>query len=515
MFPVTSAAVYVRISSDPSGQRAGVERQHKECTELADRLGLTIVDTYEDNDTSAYSGIRRPGFEQLLDDAQAGRFGVVVVWASDRLYRRMVDLVRITADLAPHVRIVTVMGGEVDLTTAEGILRAQVMGSVAEFESRRKAERIRAAAKQRAEAGRTPAAHTPFGWMRTPEGLVPDPDTAPALAQAYRDIADGRSLAETYRRLAESVDTGRMRPSTLGGILRNPRNGGLAAYRGAVTREAADGYRVVSRALYEAVAAILNDPGRRTSPGRPVSTRLGGGPLRCGRCGARMAASSRVSRGGVRSAVYVCGTGQCMSRRRDTVDSAVLPVIGHVLSRLGALGLLRQAPAEDARAHALRAEIAAAEARLADLAALAADPSGPLDPRDFAAAARGLRTRLDTLTAQLSSRAARPAMAALADAQDVQAAWGALPDAEVRRVVREVVQRVVCLPDRRIRVEWAEGLPGLGVSVLDAPEPRLSGREERRAEVARLHAEGLNVSEIARRVGVVRATVRKDLRALA
>ena len=53
---VVRAAVYVRISSDPEGQRAGVERQRAECEALAERHGWEIVAVYEDNDVSAYSG---------------------------------------------------------------------------------------------------------------------------------------------------------------------------------------------------------------------------------------------------------------------------------------------------------------------------------------------------------------------------------------------------------------------------------------------------------------------------
>ena len=128
---MTSAAIYVRISSDRSGQRAGVERQRVDCEALAAANGLTVVEVYEENDLSAYSGKPRPEFERLIADAAEGRFQTVIVWASDRLYRRMADLVRITDELAPHVQIKVVVEGDVDLESAEGIMRAQIMGSVA------------------------------------------------------------------------------------------------------------------------------------------------------------------------------------------------------------------------------------------------------------------------------------------------------------------------------------------------------------------------------------------------
>ena len=119
---------------------------------------VQVVDEYVDNDRSAYSGKPRPDFERMLSDAALGGFDVVIVWASDRLYRRLADLTRITEELAPHARIVAVMGGgDIDLTTAEGILRAQVLGSVAEFESgARRAVAARACSGRRESAGWSP-----------------------------------------------------------------------------------------------------------------------------------------------------------------------------------------------------------------------------------------------------------------------------------------------------------------------------------------------------------------------
>ena len=49
-FKGTRAAIYVRISEDPTGQRAGVERQLEDCQALARRQGWKVVDTFDDND---------------------------------------------------------------------------------------------------------------------------------------------------------------------------------------------------------------------------------------------------------------------------------------------------------------------------------------------------------------------------------------------------------------------------------------------------------------------------------
>ena len=91
--------LYLRISSDPSGRETGVTRQRTECLALAERLGLDVVETYTDNDTSAYSRKPREHFERLMTDVRAGHVDVILVWAADRLYRRLADLVRMAEAL--------------------------------------------------------------------------------------------------------------------------------------------------------------------------------------------------------------------------------------------------------------------------------------------------------------------------------------------------------------------------------------------------------------------------------
>jgi site-specific DNA recombinase len=54
------AGLYCRISDDRAGGGLGIERQRKDCVRLAEKLGWRVIDTYTDNDISAYSGRRRP-----------------------------------------------------------------------------------------------------------------------------------------------------------------------------------------------------------------------------------------------------------------------------------------------------------------------------------------------------------------------------------------------------------------------------------------------------------------------
>jgi len=545
MYAVTmttsEAAIYVRISADPAGERAGVQRQRRECEELAARLGLTVVRVFEDNDVSAYSGRPRPAFEQLM--SVAGRdFQHVIAWSSDRLYRRMTDLTRIVDELAGVVRVHTVAGGDVDLETSEGILRAQMLGSVAEFESRRKAERVAARARQRAESGHMTAAHRPFGWQwrtpcpggdecrhRTPcsgdglraavgsrSGLRIDPEASLLLIDAYERVKAGATLRATWQAMRADAGPGVRVPtesSGLGAVLRNPRHAGLVALHGQIVADAADGQRIIDPDTWHTVHGILSDPSRRTAPGRSANTLLGK-TLFC-HCGSTMASQTRA--GGTPN--YICTRNQDRKIARHLVDEPVLDLVGRVLAELADRGLLLMPDTGDAASDQLRQRAADIETRLDALAGLLS--AGELDPADYATATRKLRSTLTEITEQLTRRAGRPAVAALSGHGDgVRAAWDqVVADARkghvdpLRGIMAELLHGIDLQRDRRVLLRWQEWV-GPAPAELALPGQPLYTTVERREAVARLHDNGMTQVAIAAELSVNRTTVRSDLRAL-
>lgn len=536
-----TAAIYVRISSDPTGERAGVQRQHSDAQALADRLGLEVVTVLEDNDQSAYSGAPRPAFEQLLTEAAEGEFAHVIVWASDRLYRRMSDLLRITDELAPYVTIHTVMGGEIDLTSAEGIMRAQVLGSVAEFESRRKGERVAARAKQRAKDGVMTAGHRPRGWewnvpcpggagcrhqttcngdghkaaVGSRSGLHLHPVEAPIVAEAYQAILDGESLLSAWR----SVTANGIEMTTSGGLrnlLLNPRNAGLVAHKGQLVAANRTGERIIDEDTYRQVVAILTDPTRRTTPGRPANTILGGGMFVCGKCGSNMASFRKHE-----APAYVCVRNHCHHVKRRYVDAPALALVGQVLTELTSRGLITlPTPDDDQHQTMLRDRIQQLEQRLEAMSAAMA--SGDLDPIDYGTAARKIRAALDEDTKRLARRSNTSKTAELVTHPDgPDAAWQeVVTDAHqgnidaVRAILRELLTRIVWDGTRRsLRLEWQPNL-GLEPTTLQAEGYTHTGMIQRQQRVAELFRQGLNINQMAAELGVYRATIRKDLRHL-
>ena len=160
--PVVRAGIYTRISWDPDGQRAGVDRQRVDCEALCAARGWEVAQYFEDNDASAYSGKPRRAYERMVAVIEDGTVDAVVTWHNDRLHRSPREL-EAFIDLVERrgVRVAVVAGGDYDLTTPDGRFTARIVGAVARKESEDRSRRVRRKHLELAERGR-PAGQ--LGW---------------------------------------------------------------------------------------------------------------------------------------------------------------------------------------------------------------------------------------------------------------------------------------------------------------------------------------------------------------
>jgi site-specific DNA recombinase len=325
-----SAVAYCRISADKTGAGLGVERQAADCRDLAAKLGLGEPEVLTDNDRSAYSGKRRPGYDQLLEGLRDGRWTTLLVWHVDRLYRNIRDLEDIVDLVDGRVAVHTVKGGEIDLETAKGRLQARMLGTLARFESEHRSDRVKRGLAQIAERGKSHGGPRPYGWKR--DGTL-DPDEAGIVAELTRRIIGGescRSLAAELR--AREVPSSMGAPwsaDSVKNMVIRPRNAGLRVHRGEVIG-AGNWPTIVDRESWEAACALVNDPARRTSPGN-APARLLSGLMTCGVCG--LPVRSGGIRGGV--PVYRCSSGRHVKRRVSLVDGLVEAYVVALLEREG------------------------------------------------------------------------------------------------------------------------------------------------------------------------------------
>ena len=143
------AALYCRVSTVDQHP----ETQLHELRQFASQRGLQVVQEYTDRGVSGTKA-RRPGLDQMLDDARRRRFDVVLVWAFDRMARSVRHFLEIL-DEFNHLNIEFVSFRE-NIDTGGPLGRAMVVivSAIAELERNLIVERVRAGMRRARAEGR-------------------------------------------------------------------------------------------------------------------------------------------------------------------------------------------------------------------------------------------------------------------------------------------------------------------------------------------------------------------------
>lgn len=141
-------ALYVRVSSNKQDTKS----QEPDIRRWADAQD-SPVKWYRDKRSS--KTMDRPAWNKLENDLRAGKVSCVVVWRLDRLGRTASGLTALFDSLREkRVGLVSLKDG-LDLSTPAGRLMANVLASVAAYETEVRAERIRAGQEVARANGKT------------------------------------------------------------------------------------------------------------------------------------------------------------------------------------------------------------------------------------------------------------------------------------------------------------------------------------------------------------------------
>lgn len=443
------AGVYCRISRDRTGRQAGVTRQEADCRDLAARLGWDVADVYVDNDVSAYSGKKRPAYERLKADLEAGRIQAVVAWHPDRLYRRAKELEAVV-DLVAQVaaEVATVQAGAVDLATPNGRLVARIGAAVAQHESEHKAARVERWHLQRAEAGLPGGSKRPYGYDS--DRVTVRPEEAAMIREAARRVLAGEkrwAICEDWNDRGVPTKTGvPWSPIVLGEILRNPRLAGLREHKG--RRYTAVWEPILDMETWESVQAALKV--ERPKVGRRATYELTG-LLECGRCGGGMTGSRTAA--GVRQ--YRCprqrDAGHC-GRVAVNAENIELWVRDEVLAVLGPAPTMTEALRARATGGDDTAELLAAlaslEGRLERLKTEYA-VEGAWSKTEFGRLRGELEARIGEIGARLTAVQDKATAAALPVGVDLAEWWEGAGPIERRRVASIILNKITVDPAGR------------------------------------------------------------------
>jgi site-specific DNA recombinase len=329
-------AIYLRISTDEERQPFSLEAQRERLAAyVATQPGWVLARSYSDH----MSGKRldRPGLQQALHDARAGRYELLLVFKVDRLARSTGGLAKVLEELDGAGVAFQSASEPFDTTTAAGCMMVQMLGVFAEFEREMIVERTQMGLARKAARGEWIGGTPPFGYGydRARRLLVPDKTQAPVVSRIFDlYVHRGMGSAAISNLLNDDGQTTgrrcRWTPHSVLDILRNPTYIGRLPFNGETYRAAHTA--LVDEAVFHGAQAVMGERSeswraRAANATDYVLTSL----LRCQRCGHGFVGTSAHGKTGVYR-YYTCyarqrhGTARCDQERlpADQLEDAIV-----------------------------------------------------------------------------------------------------------------------------------------------------------------------------------------------
>lgn len=439
--------IYARYSSH-NQRDASIEQQVSECEAFARYNGLRVVKVYADRHLSGTTD-QRPQFQQMLKDAERGKWSVVLTWKVDRFARNRYDSATYKYRLKKHgVRVVYAKESIPD--GPEGILLESILEGSAEYYSANLAQNVKRGLRFNAEAGIANGGHMPYGFRRGADGRHEIVESEAAVVrEIFSRVAGGEKLSRIVEDLiTQCVPTragGKWRTGTLRAMLSNEVYAGV--YRFGETRTEDSVPRIVDDATWEEVKRHMDSvKGTRVRSENYLFT----GKVRCGLCGEPMVGRTAHGRKGTAYSYYCCrGHRQkfCEKKdvRRELLEDSVVSRVLEALDDAAVVSWIadsvmemqkREAEKSRTAPDALRSELAAVKKSIKGI--MSAIEQGIVTPTT-----KGRLLELEGEQGRLENAIAEAEIPAPAVERDFIVYWltrfrgGSVGDAEARRDVVE------------------------------------------------------------------------------
>ncbi len=359
------AALYARYSSD--NQRAeSIVAQLRASREYCRQRGYTIIKEYADEAMTGTND-QRPQYQQMLVDAEAGMFEVIVFHKVDRSARNEFDYYTNKHRLAcAGVRVE--YSGQSFADTPEGQFSEALIVGMSAYYSRNLSREVKKGQKENALAGKITGGHPPFGFdVDSEKRYIINEKEAPAVQMIFQMYVEGHGYVEIINWLnSHGYRTRRGQPfgkNSLHDMLNNRRyigtcilgknamrpNGTRNCHRpdheGMTIAENACP-AIVPRELWDNAQEKLRANCRRGGRFTARHVYLLSGLVFCGECGHTMVGSSGHAHGGKDHYYYyrcttnqMKGKGHCLNRGipSDWLDKTVLDRLCSILLRKDSL----------------------------------------------------------------------------------------------------------------------------------------------------------------------------------
>lgn len=188
--PVKYCAIYTRKSTEEGLEQEfnTLDAQREGClayiTSQKAEGWVALPDHYDDGGFSG-GNMERPALKRLIDDINAGKVNIVVVYKIDRLTRALMDFSKLVEVFDQCGVTFVSITQSFNTTTSMGRLTLNVLLSFAQFEREVIGERVRDKIAASKKKGMWMGGNIPIGYQRVDKQLVPKPEEAPLVTMLF------------------------------------------------------------------------------------------------------------------------------------------------------------------------------------------------------------------------------------------------------------------------------------------------------------------------------------------
>ncbi|MCR5072807.1 MAG: recombinase family protein, partial [Clostridiales bacterium] len=245
---------YGRVSTEHEAQLSALENQIQWYDDQAKyHPNWNVLDKYIDEGITGTQAKKRPAFLRMLEDARAGKFDLIVTREVCRFARNTVDTLVTTRELKNMGIEVYFVEDNIWTLDGDGELRLTIMATLAQEESRKVSERVKAGQQISRENGTIYGMGNILGYDLVDGKYVINPDQAKTVRMIYdMYLTDGIGCMKIANELTRqgrknSSGTVKWHASYVSRVLRNPTYLGMMAYGKSYSNNYLDQKRIQNR----------------------------------------------------------------------------------------------------------------------------------------------------------------------------------------------------------------------------------------------------------------------------